>query len=114
MVAITFSISSAVFLITATFIFIFGLNDFLTYTTGESWVKPTFTQQYAWLIETTIFSLIGAALLYRSEKIRSKEKGKHFPDMHVEIVREYESTQKEKGFLTGEISALLFFTIQIK
>ncbi len=72
--ALSLAISGMVFIICALFIFIFGFNDLLTYTSGNVHIKPTFTQQYGWLIETFVFGIMGYILIHLGEKVKWGEK----------------------------------------
>jgi len=67
------AVSGIVFIIFAFFIFIFGFNDLLTFTGGNVYYKPTFTQQYGWIIESVIFGFLGYFLLLLGERFRKKE-----------------------------------------
>ncbi len=67
------AISGILFIICALFIFIFGFNDLLTFTGGNVYYKPTFTQQYCWIIESIIFGALGYFLLLLAEGFRKKE-----------------------------------------
>ncbi|MBN2014784.1 MAG: zinc ribbon domain-containing protein [Candidatus Altiarchaeota archaeon] len=70
---LTIVISGTIFTVFALFIFIFGFNDLLTYTGGNVWFRPSFTQQYGWIIETVIFSSLGYALIVLTERLRRRE-----------------------------------------
>jgi hypothetical protein len=67
------SISGVILIIFAFFIFIFGFNDLLTFTGGNVYYKPTFTQQYGWVIESIIFGFLGYFLLLSAERLERKE-----------------------------------------
>ncbi|MEA3255351.1 MAG: hypothetical protein U9Q22_05905, partial [Candidatus Altiarchaeota archaeon] len=69
---LTLAMCGIVFIILSMFIFIFGFHDLLTFSVGETYKKPTFTQQYAWVIETIVFGLLGSLLLFLAERTRKK------------------------------------------
>lgn len=73
MKTLTLAVSGVVFIIFAFFIFIFGFNDLLTFTEGNVYYKPTFTQQYGWVIESIIFGFLGYILLMLGGRFRKKE-----------------------------------------
>lgn len=70
---LTLAVSGIVFIIFAFFVFIFGFNDLLTFTGGNVYYKPTFTQQYGWIIESVIFGFLGYFLLYLAERFGKRE-----------------------------------------
>src|SRR3989338_2214030 len=42
-------------------ILIFGVHDMITFKgVGETYVKPTFTQQYGWIIESVLTAILGS------------------------------------------------------
>jgi hypothetical protein len=49
---------------------VMGVNDLLTFTTYETATKPTFGQQYGWLIQFVVYGIIGIALTYAAERTR--------------------------------------------
>jgi hypothetical protein len=70
--AIGLALAGAVFIFLGTFAFVSGVHDLLTFTTYERYTKPTIGQQYGWLIESIIVTLLGLGLLYLSEWVRKQ------------------------------------------
>ncbi|MFH1721698.1 MAG: hypothetical protein ABH950_03725 [Candidatus Altiarchaeota archaeon] len=75
MIGLLIAVSGTVFLLCSLFIFIFGVHDFLTFVSGETYRQPTFGQQFGWIIEIVMFSVFGIAGIFWGEKTRKLEKG---------------------------------------
>jgi hypothetical protein len=58
----------------AIFVFIGGFRDMLSLYPSESYTKPTFWQQYGWLVQSIVFGLLSHAALFLAERWR-KERG---------------------------------------
>jgi hypothetical protein len=63
---------SIIFLFMSIYSLVAGLHDLLTFTTYETATKPTFGQQYGWLIQFVVYGIIGTALLYASDYLRKQ------------------------------------------
>ena len=84
LVASVLYVIGSLLLFSSATIFLFGINDILTYTGhGETTIAPTFTQQYGWLIETIIYGLFGAAFIWGGDRVQ-KDEGQ--PLSHLALV----------------------------
>jgi len=70
--AIALALAGALVLFLGTFVFVSGVHDLLTFTVYERYTKPTFGQQYGWLIESIVFTILGLGLLYLGEWARKQ------------------------------------------
>jgi hypothetical protein len=70
--AIGLALVGAVLIFLGTYAFVSGVHDLLTFTVYERYTKPTFGQQYGWLIESIIITLLGLGILYLSEWVRKQ------------------------------------------
>jgi len=68
------ALGAVLFLFMASYSFVAGLHDLLTFTAYETTRKPSFGQQYGWFIQTIVYGIIGIILLYGAEYYR-KEAG---------------------------------------
>jgi hypothetical protein len=68
------AILGIIFLFMSLYSIVTGLHDMLTYTTNNTFTKPTFGQQYGWLIQFFVYGIIGVILIYAAEYTR-KEAG---------------------------------------
>jgi len=59
-----------IFLFMSVYSFVSGIHDLLTFTKYETYTKPTFGQQYGWLIQFIVYGIIGTVLMYISEYLR--------------------------------------------
>lgn len=57
--------------------FVMGIHDMLTFTKYETYTKPTFGQQYGWLIQFVVYGIIGLALMYAAEYTRKEANETH-------------------------------------
>ena len=59
-----------IFIFMSVYSLVAGLHDLLTFTAYETAKKPTFGQQYGWLIQFVVYGIIGVVLLYYAEQKR--------------------------------------------
>ncbi len=72
-ISLSLIMAGVVFMVFGFFIFFFGFHDLLTFTVGETYLKPTFTQQYGWIIESVIFVALGYFLLWLGKENEKSE-----------------------------------------
>jgi flagellar biosynthesis protein FliQ len=66
------AIVGIIFLFMSLYSLVMGLHDLLTFTKYETITKPTFGQQYGWLIQFFVYGIIGLALMYAAEHTRKE------------------------------------------
>jgi xanthosine utilization system XapX-like protein len=66
------AIVGIIFLFMSVYSFVMGVHDLLTFTTYETTTKPSFGQQYGWLIQFVVYGIIGLCLMYAAEYTRKQ------------------------------------------